>query len=263
VSRRAGRALLVALALALTLSACTLELDVNVEVEADGSGAVEVVAALDAEAVARVGGDLEAVLALDGLRADGWSVDGPTTGADGRTTLRLRQPFAEPGAADEVFADVAGVAGPFRDLRVERERSLLETRWRFAGTVDLGGDVPVRGAARPAVESDPLAETLGQLEAQLGESLERVLRLRVGVRLPGDVESNATTRAENGAVWSVGFGEAPLALEATGRSTRWGVVALLALAGVAAVVALVALLVRLAGRVTDGPRGGASGRRGA
>ncbi len=247
---RAQRALLAASA--LVLSACTLDLEVDVEVAGDGSGSVLVVAALDDEAVERVGGDVAAVLALDDLRADGWTVDGPSRSADGTTTVRLRQPFDDPAEADEVFEELAGAGGPFRDLEVRRERSLFETRWRFEGTVDLGGSVALPEAAAPTVDGEPLAATVEQLEAQLGESLERLIGLRVGVRLPGDVDSNATTRADNGAVWQIGFGDGPVELEASGSETRTGMVALVALGGLALVVAVVALLVRLAGRVTSG-----------
>ena len=261
MTARARRALLVLLA--LVLSACTLDLEVTVELADDGSGAVEVTAVLDAEAVARAGGDVAAVLALDDLRGDGWTVEGPTRGPDGTTTVRLRQPFADPGEADEVFAELAGAGGPFRDLEVRRERSLLRTRWSFSGTVDLARSVAAPGSAAPTVDGEALAGTAEQLEEQLGASLERLVRLRVGVRLPGEVDSNATTRADNGAIWQVGFGDGPVELEATGTETRTGMVALLGLGGLAVVVGGVFALVRVAMRVTaDQERRGAATRGG-
>ncbi len=251
MTARARGALLALLALAL--SACDLDLDVNVEVAEDGSGAVEVIATLDAEALARVGGDLGAVLALDDLRGDGWVVDGPSRTADGATTVRLRQPFDDPAEAGDVFEELAGAGGPFRDLEVRRRRSLLETEWAFEGTVDLGGSALVPEAAAPALDGEDPAATLEQLEEQLGGSLERLIRLRVGVRLPGDVDSNATTRADNGAVWQVGFGDGPVELEASGTETRTGVVAGLVVAALVLLAGLLALLVRLAMRVTPSP----------
>jgi hypothetical protein len=78
--------------------------------------------------------------------------------------------------------------------------------------------------------------------------------VRVRARLPGEVTSNATTKADNGAVWQVGFGEGSVDLHAESSERR---VATLVLAGVGAVCLLaliVLLLVRLAGRVT-GARG--------
>ncbi len=252
---RAGRALLLLAGALLALSACNLDLDVRVEVEPDGSGRVEVVAVVDPDGLTRIGGDLGAVLALDDLRAAGWTVEGPTNRPDGSGEVRLAQRFADPEAADAVFDDLASGSGLFRGFGVARERSLLRTRWEFRGTVDLGGEVAVSEAV-----GEEAAATLAELEQRLGDSLERILRLRVGVRLPGDVSSNATTKAENGAVWQVGFGGAPLELEATGTSTRTGVVVLGAIGAVLALVAVVVLLVRLAGRVRTPERATGSGR---
>lgn len=247
--RWARRALLVVLLAAL--SACTLDLDVRVAVEADGSGTVEVTAAVDAGALHRVGGDLAAALDLDRLRGDGWTVDGPSNTPDGGATVTLRQPFADAAEARQVFAELAGpgARSPFRDLRVGRSRSTFEDRWSFGGTIDLRGGVPLPDL--PAASGvDPLPDDVGALEAQLGESLDRLLRLRVGVRLPGDVTSNATTRADNGAVWLVRFGDGPVELDATGTRTKAAPYVLIAVGAVGLLVGLVVLLVRLAGRTT-------------
>lgn len=248
---RRGRGLLAAVLVAL-LSACTLDLDVHVEVEPDGSGAVEVAAVLDAGALARVGGDLGAMVDLDRLRADGWSVDGPTPRPDGGAELHLRQAFDDPAEADEVFADLAGSGerSPFRGLHVDVDRSPLRTRWSFGGTVDLRGGLGLPGVT-PAADGEPLPDDLAALEDRLGSSLDRLLRLRVGVRLPGEVRSNATTQADNGAVWLVRFGDGPVALDASGSRARTSTYVAAALGAVVLVVGLVALLVRLAGRTTD------------
>jgi hypothetical protein len=232
----------------LALSACTLDVEVRVRVEDDGSGTVEVLATADAAALQRIGGDLGAVLDLDDLRADGWSVEGPSELPDGSATVRLSQRFEDPAGAAEVFRDLEGEAGPLRGFAVTRSSSLFRTRWGFRGAVDLGGDVTVPDAA--AGIDGPPGETIRQLEERLGESLGRLLRLRVGVQLPGDVRSNATTKADNGAVWQVAFGTDPLELRATGSRTRALPVAGAVVLGLAAVVGLVVLLVRLAGRVT-------------
>jgi hypothetical protein len=238
-----GRRVLVGLVVAVLLSACQLELDVNVEVAEDGSGTIEVVTALDDDAVARVGGDLGAILALDDLRASGWTVDGPERETDGRTRLRVQRSFDDPEDAAEAFAELSGEGGPFQGLMVTRQRSFLETRWGFRGRVDLGEDVAVRGA--------PLDAQVSELETQLGQSLSRLVQVRVRVRLPGDVSSNATTKAENGAVWQVAFGGDALDLEATGTERRTGALVLIGAGVLAALVLLVYLLVRLAVRQSD------------
>ena len=85
--------------------------------------------------------------------------------------------------------------------------------------MDLERGLALPGVA-PQADGEPLPEDLGQLEERLGDSLDRLLRLRIGVRLPGDVRSNATTKADNGAVWQVRFGDGALDLEATGTRTH-------------------------------------------
>ncbi|HJR23901.1 MAG TPA: hypothetical protein VJ804_00385 [Acidimicrobiales bacterium] len=249
---RRGGPLLVALLALLALSACTLDVEVRVRVDDDGGGTVEVLATADAAALSRIGGDLGAVLDLDALRAAGWTVEGPSALPDGSATVRLGQRFEDAAGAAEVFEDLEGEAGPLQGFTVTRSQSPFRTEWGFRGTVDLGGDVALPDGATE-VDGQPVA-TIEELERQLGESLSRLLRLRVGVRLPGDVRSNATTKADNGAAWQVAFGTDPLELEATGSRTRTGMVALAVVLGLAVVVGLVALLIRIAGRVTAAGR---------
>ena len=245
---RRGRRALALVAALVALSACTLDVEVRVRVDDDGSGTVEVLATADSAALQRIGGDLGAVLDLDGLRADGWAVEGPTTLPDGSATVRLSQRFENPDGAADVFRDLEGEAGPLRGFAVTRSQSLFRTRWGFRGTVDLGGGAAVPDAA--AGLGGEAGATIEQLEQRLGESFGRLLRLRVGVQLPGDVRSNATTKADNGAVWQVAFGTDPLELEASSSRTRALPVAGAVVLGLAVVVGLVVLLVRVAGRVT-------------
>jgi len=253
VTRGVRRRALLLVALVTILSACTLDLDVRVDVHADGGGTVDVIATVDAAALARVGGDLGAVLRLDDLRAEGWSVTGPDATGDGGQTVRLRQSFADPAGARRVFEQLAGRDGPLHGFAVTHDTSLVHRRWSFRGTVDLGGDTPIPTVA-PGPDGKDAAATIDQLQQQLGESLGRLLRLRVGVRLPGHVTSNATTKAENGAVWQVAFNGAPVHLEATGEKTRGEVVAGAVAVGLLVLVGGVVLLVRLAGRVSTPER---------
>jgi len=242
---------LAALTLLLT-AGCRLELDVNVTVEEDGSGTVEVVTGVDADGIERIGGDLAAVVELDDLREAGWTVDGPTEEADGFTRLRVRRAFGTPEEAAAVFAEIAGEDGPFQDFVVARETSFASTEWSFAGRVDFTGGLEALGDEGLAAELDgePLGMSVEEIEAQLGESLSRLVQVRVGVRLPGDVTSNATTKADNGAVWQVGFGEGAVDLEATGRERRVTTWVLVGIGLVLALALVVLLLVRLAARST-------------
>jgi hypothetical protein len=236
-----------------------LQLDVNVAVAEDGSGTVEVVVAVDRDGIKRIGGDLGAVLATDDLADAGWRIEGPDEEADGFTRVRFRKSFDDPDEAAAIFEEIAGEDGPFQDFAVTRDTSLAETRWRFTGRVDFSGGLEAFGDAGLAAELDgePIGQSTQEIEDQLGESLSRLIQVRVSARLPGDVTSNATTKAANGAVWQVGFGERTLDLRAEGTERRVSTIVLGAVAVVGAVALVVLLLVRLARRVTakdrDGP----------
>lgn len=235
---RAGRGLLL-VALAV-LGACRLQVDVNVDVAADGSGEVEVVIAVDDDALERIGGDLAAVLDVASLEAGGWVIDGPAAESDGFTRVRIRHPFASPRAAADVFAQITPEDGPFQDFEVTRDSSLFETSVGFAGRVDFSAGVP-------SPDGTDL-ESVEELESRLGDSLSRLVQVRIGVRLPGDVTSNATTKADNGAVWQIGFGEGGVDLEATGTESRAATLVAVGVAAAVAVVLLLYVLVRLAMR---------------
>jgi hypothetical protein len=250
---RRVRAALLSLCLVVLAGACRLDVDVNVTVEPDGSGFVEVVAALDDAALERVGGDLGAVLALDDLEATGWEVRGPDREGDERTRVRVRKPFDDPDAASAVLAEVAGEEGPFRDFEVTRRRSFARTTWGFAGVVDLSGGPGAFGDddLAEALDGEPLGQSVEDLERQLGATLDRLVGLRVSVRLPGEVTSNAATRIANGAVWELSFGRGPAELSATGSERRTGVLIWTGVGALLGLIALVWVLVLIAVRVTD------------
>ena len=240
-------------------SACRLELDVNVSVAEDGSGTVEVVVGVDPDGIERIGGDLEAVLEVDDLTEAGWAVEGPDVESDGYTRLRIRRTFADADEANAIFDDIAGESGPFQDFGVRRESSFATTEWGFTGQVDFSGGLEAFGDEGLAAELDgqPLGQSVVEIETQLGESLSRLIQVRVGVRLPGEVTSNATTKAVNGAVWQVGFGDGPVDLEAEGKESRTTTWVAVGVALACAVLLVLYGLVRLAMRSTAKRRAGA------
>jgi hypothetical protein len=208
--------------LGLVLGACRLQLDVNVEVEEDGSGSVEVVVGIDADGIQRIGGDLEAVLAVDDLEGAGWTIDGPEEEPDGFTRVRFRKPFDTPEEATAIVEEIAGGDGPFQDFVVTRDSSFAHTTWGFTGQIDVSGGLEAFGDDELAAELDgePLGQSVGEIEAQLGESLSQVIEVGVAVHLPGEVTSNAPSQTAGAARWAAAFGEGPMAMEATGEEQR-------------------------------------------
>jgi hypothetical protein len=250
------RGLIVVLGGLVLLAGCRLQLDVNVEVAEDGSGTVEVVVGVDRDGIDRIGGDLDAVLATDDLEAAGWTIEGPDEEADGFTRVWFRKPFDDPAEASAIFEEITGEDGPFQDFAVSHDSSFARTEWGFRGTVDFSGGLEAFGDddLAAALDGEPLGQSVEEIEAQLGEALSRVIHVRVGVRLPGDVTSNATTKAENGARWQVGFGDGTVDMEANGEETRTATVVGVGVAIACALVLLGYGLVRLARRSSANQR---------
>lgn len=243
---RSLRSVGLALVAAVVLTACQLRTEVNVSVTEDGSGTVEVALALDEEAASRRP-DLADELEVDDLVATGWEVTGPAEEADGWTWIRARHDFGDPAEVALLVDEIAGPDGPFRDFRLQRADGFAETSFRFEGVVDFTGGLDA------AVADRDLAETLGAeplelLDERLEQAIDRVVQVQVAVRLPGTVESNAPTRASNGAVWRPSVVEPePVELRATSTVTNtdrlvWTGIA--ALAGLVLVVLLVVWIVR-------------------
>lgn len=236
---------LAAAALLAVLAGCELRTEINLDVSEDGSGTVEVGAGVDDDALERRPTLLDD-LALDDLLATGWTATAPTREADGLTWVRLRHDFATPDEVGPLIDEIAGEDGPFRDFELTRSDGFAETTYSFSGTVDFGSGVSGLTddpQVAEALEADP-AELI---EAEIGQALDEVLRVQVGVRLPGDVTSNAPTQASNGALWrpSVLEREA-VELNAAGtisRTDRW---IWLGVAVAAGTGALLFLVIRLA-----------------
>lgn len=238
-------------------SACRVDVSVGVDANADGSGRVRAAAVLDADAVDQLVGeaagdpaqaDPTKRIKVDDLRAAGWTVTGPAPTDDGGLEVVATQRYDDAADARRLLAEVAGDPGPFRDVSLRQTRSFFKTRTDFAGTVDLDAGLgaftdPDLRSALEATDEAPLGVTTAQLEARLGEAIDRMFGLQVAVRLPGRVTSNAPTETDNGAVWAPSLGE-EVVLEAS--SERWNVGNLIALA--VAVASALGLAAVLAGR---------------
>ncbi len=243
---RVGRALAAAV-LVLALAGCEVRAELNVAVDDDGSGQVELAVGLDEDALSRRPGILDE-LDLSDLTDAGWELTGPAREADGFTWIRARHGFGRPDELGALIDAVAGEQGPFRDFEVRREDDLTERRFHFEGTVDFtagaGGFT-----SDPEVAEALDAEELDVLEERLGAAVDDMVQVQVAVRLPGSVDSNARTRASNGAVWRPSVVDREVAeLRATGTVDRTGRVVGLGVGAAAAFALVLYLLVRVASR---------------
>jgi hypothetical protein len=237
------RRLAAALLALAALAGCQLRTEIGITVDDDGSGVVSVAVGLDDEALERAG-----EVQVDDLEATGWTITGPDLEDDGLHWYRATKPFGTPEEAGTVMAEIAE-GSPFQDFAVTRDKSFGTTRYRFRGTVDFTDGLEQLGDDDLAAELDgePLGEDIEALEERLGESIDRLVQVEIAVRLPGDVSSNAPTRASNGAKWTPGIGDGPVQLEASSTDrdlTVWGLAALAVLCALAAIVIVVRRIVR-------------------
>ncbi|HSS10288.1 MAG TPA: hypothetical protein VLL25_10400 [Acidimicrobiales bacterium] len=149
---------------------------VDVEVKADGSGTVTVTAQLDQEAAQSVP-DLAAELRTADLVQAGWRVDGPRPVVGGGLLVAASKPFRTPAEAEQVIAEISGPNGPFHDLHISRQRSLLATRTTVRGTIDL--TCGLQCFSDPALQQQLAGANLGSGTFAFG----------VAVHLPGKTAS--------------------------------------------------------------------------
>jgi hypothetical protein len=143
---------------------------------------------------------------------------------------------------------VSGEKGPFRDFRISRDRSFARTKLRFTGTVDFTGGLESFSDSELAQQLDghPLGEDVKAIEARINDTLDNVFDIRVVVRMPGDVTSNAPGQAANGAQWQPKLSQPePITLEAESTSTRWFTIVGAAMVGLAIIGLPVVLSVTL------------------
>lgn len=231
---RLRRAALTVAGLALVvLTGCQVDITVGVDARRDGSGEVRATVTLDEAAAKRVP-DLASQLQVEDLRDAGWTVTGPDKAEGGGVVVVARKPFRDPAGASEAVRELSGDGGPFQNFRVTSSRSFFKTTTTFSGDVDLTAGLAGFSDAdlQARLGGEPLGVDQQELERQVGSVLEKAFKVRVAVRLPGDVKANTVGQAGNGAVWSPGLGE-KAGLEA--RAEDWNTANL-----AAAAVALIA-----------------------
>ena len=183
--RRRVLVVLLAVLMGALLTGCRLDVRVDTVVEEDGSGEVTVAVGLDDAARGRVGDPAE-TFHVEDLRAAGWTVTFAERDPDGMTWVQATKPFATPEEAATVLAEVTGVDGPLRDVRVTREASITSTDWTFDATVDLTGGPEAFSdpEVAAALGGDALGGNVAEIEAAEGMPVAEMVDVTVTVDLP-------------------------------------------------------------------------------
>lgn len=220
---RTGR-LIGAVVLVLVLAGCRMQLDTTIVIEDDGSGTVTQAVGLDPAALARIG-DLERQVAVDDLRAAGWTVDAPVLEGD-TTWVRAHRDVKDTTELAVAVSQLNGAQGPFLDLGAGQRDSFLERVTEFAATYDLTkGSAVFSDPELDAVAGNPWGALLAEIEAEEGRPPTEMVEMSVTVVLPGGVTQT----------WNPSFADvAPTRIEA--KSTESKVTERLAQVGLVVVV---------------------------
>lgn len=175
--------------LAVLLSGCKLAVQVDTTVAEDGSGTVAVAIGLDEAALARFG-DLDLGVALDDLRATGWTVTPAVREADGLTWLRASKPFATVEQGGAVLAELTGPQGALREFQVQRSEGVGRTSWSVTGTIDLSKGTTI--LSEPDLTKafdgvDPMAAQVQEIERAEGKKAAEMVDVSFTVHLPEGV----------------------------------------------------------------------------
>jgi hypothetical protein len=203
----------------LLLPACQVKVDVRVSTTAAGAGEVRVTAALDEEAAAQTG-----TLALDDLKQAGWTVTA-TDSKNGGRVYTATHPFGSP----EELAAVLRQVGPFENVHLATDRSLLKTKTRFSGTLDLTPGLAVFSddGVRAALGGTGIGLDPAAVKDATGVDVNSIADIGVTVAVPGQT---VTTKATIGQ---------PVTLEASASHYNTSTIVYVVIAGVSALAALV------------------------
>ena len=246
----------IALILVFVLSGCGVATKVTLTVNPSGRGTVAVTVTLDKSALDAVGGvaRLRSELAVQDLRAAGWSVSGPTAlgnrgsgpaaheADSGGAVVSVSHGFSGLTQAQSLLAEVAG-PGVF-DVQLASSHTFWHTTYHLTGGVDLTcgincfGDGGLKSATGSAVGVDP-----GALAGQSGQTPGSVFTFQFDGRLPGQVHAGPGGEVGPGGsvLWAPVLGQ-KVALSASSESVNRSALEELG-AGVALVLVVLAVFV--------------------
>lgn len=168
----------------IALAGCHVGVRVAISTSADGGGIVLTRVTLDREAAAAVP-DLASALQVGDLRQAGWTVTGPAPGAAGSEQIEVSKPFANAREAAAAVTELAGPAGPVRNLVIARHPTLLGVSTRMSVDADLSARL--EAFADDALRARMGGHAFGVDEAALGAGMpiDRLVSFDVRLVAPG------------------------------------------------------------------------------
>lgn len=199
----------------LVATSCQATAAVDLQIEPNGQGTVSVVVTADQDMVAAAPGLAES-LSLSDAQAAGWQVSPVAPDAQGRLQVRVWHDFDTPDEANLLLGQLSGTEGPFRGLKITRDRDGGRSTWTLDGTLELVNGLSSLADAGliQLAQAAPFQQDL----AASGMTLDQTFLVTFRVTMPGTIDSTTGVQDISTVQWT-----APLdgsAVEVTTQSTH-------------------------------------------
>jgi len=202
-------------AMALVAASCQATAAVDLQIQPNGQGTLSLVVTADQDMVAAAPGLAES-LSLSDAQAAGWQVSPVAPDPQGRLQVRLWHDFDTPEEANLLLGQLSGAEGPFRGMKVTRDRDGGRSTWTLDGALVL--DNGLSSLADASLIQLAQAAPFQQGLAESGLTLEQVLVVTFRVTMPGTIDSTTGVQDVSTVQWT-----APLdgsTVEVTTQSTH-------------------------------------------
>jgi len=202
-------------AMVLVAPSCQATAAVDLQIEPNGQGTLSVVVTADQDMVAAAPGLAES-LSLSDAQAAGWQVSPVAPDEQGRLQVRLWHDFDTPEEANLLLSQLSGSEGPFRGMKIARERDGGRSTWTLNGSLHLEDGLSSLADAGliQLAQAAPFQQDL----AASGLTLDQVFLVTFRVTMPGTIDSTTGVQDISTVQWT-----APLdgsTVEVTTQSTH-------------------------------------------
>jgi hypothetical protein len=199
----------------LVATSCQATAAVDLQIEPNGQGTLSVVVTADQDMVAAAPGLAES-LSLSDAQAAGWQVSPVAPDAQGRLQVRVWHDFDTPDEANLLLGQLSGTEGPFRGLKITRDRDGGRSTWTLDGTLELVNGLSSLADAGliQLAQAAPFQQDL----AASGMTLDQTFLVTFRVTMPGTIDSTTGVQDISTVQWT-----APLdgsTVEVTTQSTH-------------------------------------------
>jgi len=202
-------------AMALVVASCQATAAVDLQIQPNGQGTLSLVVTADQDMVTAAPGLAES-LSLSDAQAAGWQVSPVAPDGQGRLQVRLWHDFDTTEEANLLLGQLSGAEGPFRGLKITRDRDGGRSTWTLNGELVL--DNGLSSLADAGLIQLAQAAPFQQDLASSGLTLDQVFLVTFRVTMPGTIDSTTGVQDLSTVQWT-----APLdgsTVEVTTQSTH-------------------------------------------